>query len=142
MDIPETIDLPEIEKIRSDTQHPLHTAYRDGNERLISKIDEAYQRHYAQGDPAKGSEDIDRERELKEKYGEGEGDPDDVEALQNHFREHFGADAQPAAQAIVDMINTMPEDTQRDMEQRYPGLLEDSKVWDFLWQLHKKGSSR
>jgi hypothetical protein len=68
--IPENLNLSEVEEIRNNREHPLHNAYRNGDEKLIERVDQAYRRRYGSGQEESSSpEQISREHaELKQKY--------------------------------------------------------------------------
>jgi hypothetical protein len=139
--IPEIIDFAEARAIQTDENHPLRGEYCAGNPALVEKMDQAFQRHHGR----EGGRTVEIpiqdaiERDLKERFPEGTAEPEtDSEAYEQHFRDYFGAEAQEAAKVIHETLSTIPKLMQDRLDQKYPDILKDVQVLEFLYALGKK----
>jgi hypothetical protein len=138
--IPESIDFAEARAIQTDTSHALHGEYRNGNSALVEKIDRAYQQHYGgAGQYVEIPIQDAIEQDLKERFPEGMAEPQtDSEAYEQHFRAHFGAEAPEAARGIHEILSTIPKPMQDRLDQKYPDILKDVQVLEFLYAFSKR----
>ncbi len=146
----------EIDSIRNDKTHPWHR----GDKAAQEYVDSLYQRKYGYekinsfqpGEKERMQRDYERTR-AERKAGPERAEPQATEparqetqpsadydpvAYERDFRNRYGDDAQAVAQALVEEVNLIPEEIRNGIDTRYPGLLQDCDIIDYLVERNQR----